>query len=276
MIFSSVHSCRRGVVHFPVHKTTLLTLTLRHSNTINKQHERWRHERQKNESQKKFTLPLSPIQLNSCNLTKPQAVNTRHQMVTTHNIKNSNMTMLHLTPTPVCNPVFHWNQHPCWGLLWSSNCLQLSASKQVFLLILASILIWVWRKFLILTFATSSVNALNYRYFADASFTTKSIMEPTTRNQRPFVALCSSTVTLLLTKHGGITQEKWLLLPTQIIAIIVSKQWKSSLQVSHSNMKRINSLTSWLTLCDLNLSTIRRMPQTNRNPTICDSKCVFV
>jgi hypothetical protein len=26
----------------------------------------------------------------------------------------------------------------------------------------------------------------------------------------------------------------------------------------------------------LNLSTIRRMPQTNRNPTICDSKCVFV
>jgi hypothetical protein len=34
MIFALEHSCRRGVVHFPVHKTTLLTLTLKHSNTI--------------------------------------------------------------------------------------------------------------------------------------------------------------------------------------------------------------------------------------------------
>ena len=32
---SLVHSCRRGIVHFPAHKTTLLTITLRHSNTIN-------------------------------------------------------------------------------------------------------------------------------------------------------------------------------------------------------------------------------------------------
>ena len=97
-----------------------------------------------------FTFPLSPIQPNSCNLTKPQAVHTCHQMVTTYNIKKSNITMLHFTPTPVCNPVFHWNQHPCRGLFWSTNLLQLSANKQVFLLILASILIWVWRKFLTL------------------------------------------------------------------------------------------------------------------------------
>ena len=31
--FGLVHSCRRGIIHFPAHKTTLLTLTLRHSNT---------------------------------------------------------------------------------------------------------------------------------------------------------------------------------------------------------------------------------------------------
>jgi hypothetical protein len=50
-------------------------------------------------------------------------------------------------------------------------------------------LIWVWRKNLTLIFATASVNAWNYRYFADASSTTKNIiMELTTRNQRHFVA----------------------------------------------------------------------------------------
>ncbi len=54
------------------------------------------------------------------------------------------------------------------------------------------------------------------------------------------MALCSSTVTLLLPKHGGITQEKWLLLPTQIITIIVSRKWNSSLMVSHSNIKCIH------------------------------------
>ena len=32
--FGLVHSCCRGVVHFLAHKTTLLTLTLRHSNTL--------------------------------------------------------------------------------------------------------------------------------------------------------------------------------------------------------------------------------------------------
>jgi hypothetical protein len=112
-------------------------------------------------------------------------------------------------------------------------------------------------------------------YFTDASSTTNSIMEPTTRNQRHFVAWCSSTVTLLLTKHGGITHEKWLLLLTQIIAIIVSKQWNWNLKVCNSNLKRINFPMS-LTLCNLNLSTIRRMPQTNHNATICDSKYVFV
>ncbi len=50
-----------------------------------------------------------------------------------------------------------------------------------------------------------------------------------------------------------ITQEKWLLLLTQIIAIIGSKQWTSSLKVSHSNVKCINSQVS-LILCNLNLS----------------------
>jgi len=183
--------------------------------------------------------------------------------------------MLHFTPMPVCNPVFHWNQHPCRGLLWSTNLLQLSASKRVFLLILASILIWVWRKFLTLIFATSSVNALKYRYFADANSTTRSIMEPTMRNQRHFAAWCLSTVTSLRTKHGGITQEKWLLSLTQIIAIIVSKQWNSNSKVRNSHPKRINFPMS-LTLCNLNSSTIRRMPQTNHNATICDSKYVFV
>ncbi len=183
--------------------------------------------------------------------------------------------MPHFTPTPVCNPVFHWNQHLCRDLLWSTNLLQLSASKWVFLLILASILILVWRTFLTLIFATSTVNALNYRNFAGASSTTKSIMEPTTRNQRHFVAWCSSTVTSLLTKHGGMTHEKWLSLLTQIIAIIVSKQWNSYLKVRNSDPKRVNFPTS-LTLCNLNWSTIRRMPQTNQNATICDSKYVFV
>ncbi len=38
--FVLLHSSRRGVVYFPAHSTTLLTLTLRHSNTIQKQHER--------------------------------------------------------------------------------------------------------------------------------------------------------------------------------------------------------------------------------------------
>jgi hypothetical protein len=55
--------------------------------------------------------------------------------------KKSNIMMPHFTPTPVSNPVFHRNPHLCQGLLWSANLLQLSASKQVFLLILASILI---------------------------------------------------------------------------------------------------------------------------------------
>ena len=32
--FGLVYSCHKGVVHFPAHKTKLLTLTLRHSNTI--------------------------------------------------------------------------------------------------------------------------------------------------------------------------------------------------------------------------------------------------
>jgi hypothetical protein len=44
--------------------------------------------------------------------------------------------------------------------------------------------------------------------FCSCKFYNKEHHEPTTRNQRPFVALCSNTVTLLLTKHGGITQEK--------------------------------------------------------------------
>ncbi len=183
--------------------------------------------------------------------------------------------MLHFTPTPVSNPEFHCNQRLCRGLLWSTNLLQLSASKRVFLLILASILIWVWRKFLTLIFDTSSVNALNYRYFAGASSTTKSIMEPTMRNQRHFVAWCSSTVTSLLMKHGGITHKKWLLLLTQIIAIIISNQWNSNLKVRNSNLTCINFPMS-LTLCNWNLSTIRRMPQTNHNATVCDSKYVFV
>jgi hypothetical protein len=34
MIFALVHSFCGSIVHFPAHKTTLLTLTLRHSNTI--------------------------------------------------------------------------------------------------------------------------------------------------------------------------------------------------------------------------------------------------
>ena len=34
MILALVHSCWRGVLHFLAHKTALLTLTLRHSNTI--------------------------------------------------------------------------------------------------------------------------------------------------------------------------------------------------------------------------------------------------
>jgi hypothetical protein len=136
-------------------------------------------------------------------------------------------------------------------------------------------LIWVWHKFLTLTFATSLVSAINDRFFADTISTTKIIMEPTTRNQRHFVARCSSTVTLFLTNHGGKTQEKWLLLLTQIIAIIVWKQWNSSLKVRISKLKRINFPTS-LTLCNLNLSTIRRMTQTNRNATTCDSRYVFV
>jgi hypothetical protein len=92
--FGLEHSCCRGVVHFPAHKTTLLTLTLRHSNT-SKSNMNGDSTKGKNKSQKTFTLPLSPIQQNSCNLTKPQAVNTRHQMVTTHKIKNQKVNPNH-------------------------------------------------------------------------------------------------------------------------------------------------------------------------------------
>jgi hypothetical protein len=43
-----------------------------------------------------ITLPLSPIQPNLCNLTKPQAVHTRHQMQTTFNKKfKTNNAALH-------------------------------------------------------------------------------------------------------------------------------------------------------------------------------------
>jgi hypothetical protein len=87
MIFALVHSWCRGVVHFLAHKTTLLTLTLRHSNTI-KTNMNADSMKGKNESQKTFTLSLSPIQQNLCNLTKPQAVHIRYQMLTTCNIKN--------------------------------------------------------------------------------------------------------------------------------------------------------------------------------------------
>ena len=50
---------------------------------------------------------------------------------------------------------------------------------------------------------------IKLQVFCRCKFTTKSILEPTTKNQCHFVALCSSTVTLLLTKHaGGIAQER--------------------------------------------------------------------
>ena len=55
--FVLVHSCRRGVVHFPAHTTTLLTFNCRHSNTIQKQHERKQHERQKTKANRQSHYP---------------------------------------------------------------------------------------------------------------------------------------------------------------------------------------------------------------------------
>jgi hypothetical protein len=97
--FCLVHSCCRGVgVHFLAHKTTLLTLTLRHSNAI-------KSNMNADSTKGHITLvtnptkPVQPYKTTSSEDKPPNGDKTQH--------KKSNMKRRHFTPTPVCNPVFH-------------------------------------------------------------------------------------------------------------------------------------------------------------------------
>jgi hypothetical protein len=104
--FGLAHSCHRGVVHFPAHKTTLLALTLRHSNTIkNNMNADSTKDKKQKPKDNHITLVTNPTNLvqpyktTSSEHTLPNGENSQH--------KKSNTTLLLLTPTPVCNPVFH-------------------------------------------------------------------------------------------------------------------------------------------------------------------------
>ena len=108
MIFSLVHSCRRGVVHFPAHKTTLLTLPLRHSNTIkNNMNADGTKGKKRKPKDVHITLVTNPTKLvqpyktTSSEHTPPNGDNSQHKKIKHDNAApNSNTSLQSSIPLP--------------------------------------------------------------------------------------------------------------------------------------------------------------------------------
>jgi hypothetical protein len=177
MPFALVHSCCRSVVHFLAHKTTLLTLTLRHNNTIknnmNSNSTKGRKWKPKDVHITIFTDPTKVVQ--PCK--KPAS--SAHRLPNVDHAQHKKIKHDDAAPTSNTSLQFSIPLKPASlpGLIMVNKLSTVIQQTS-------------WHKFLTLTFAISSVNALNYRYYTNASFVTKSIMEPTTRNQRQLVELC--------------------------------------------------------------------------------------